>query len=168
MLNWYGEVSDECFDVIRQCRAYNPDCQPPSDLLPFTGMTVNIGTPDVPGVATGVHLDCMNFPFCPCAIYATGNHDHKKGGHLVLHDVKKVVEFPSGCTIFIPSAVLRHSNVPVQGGEIRRSFTAYTAGGLIRFVRAGFKLLHGERIYNKNVSWSTLVRVGDERVVVKK
>jgi hypothetical protein len=127
-------------------------------------MTVNVGTPEVPGVATGMHRDCMNYPFCPCAIYASGDHDHTKGGHLVLHDVKRLVEFPSGSVIFIPSAVVRHSNLPVQKGEVRRSFTTYVAGSLVRFAQAGMKLLHGESIYNDKVGWSTLV--GDERVVV--
>ncbi|KAJ7727870.1 hypothetical protein B0H14DRAFT_3169419 [Mycena olivaceomarginata] len=43
-----------------------------------------------------------------------------------------------GSSIFIPSAIVRHSNVPIQSHETRSSFTQYTAGGLFRWVRNGF------------------------------
>jgi hypothetical protein len=35
--------------------------------------------------------------------------------------------------------VLRHSNVAIQKGEERYSFTQYTAGGLFRWVDHGFQ-----------------------------
>ncbi|KAF8158818.1 hypothetical protein K438DRAFT_1986230 [Mycena galopus ATCC 62051] len=43
--------------------------------------------------------------------------DAKKGGHLILWDVKAVVEFPSGALILLPSATIAHSNVPVARGR---------------------------------------------------
>ena len=45
-----------------------------------------------------------------------------------------MVRFPPGSTIFIPSALLRHSNTGIQRGERRSSFVQYTAGGLFRWV----------------------------------
>ena len=39
----------------------------------------------------------------------------------------------------IPSATLRHANVPIQPGEQRESFTQYAAGGLFRWVKYGFR-----------------------------
>ena len=58
---------------------------------------------------------------------------------MVLWDLKLVIEFPPGSTILIPSATLRHSNVAIQPGEKRFSFTQYTAGGLFRWVDHGFQ-----------------------------
>jgi hypothetical protein len=57
----------------------------------------------------------------------------------VLWDLQLVIEFPPGSTILIPSAVLHHSNIPIQKGEERYSFTQYTAGGLFRWVDHGFQ-----------------------------
>ena len=48
----------------------------------------------------------------------------------------------------IPSAVIRHSNVPIQQGEEHYSFTQYLAGGLFHWVDHGFQ--------NKGEFWSKL------------
>ncbi|KAJ7791295.1 hypothetical protein B0H14DRAFT_3094503 [Mycena olivaceomarginata] len=48
-----------------------------------------------------------------------------------------VIRFPPGATILIPSAIIRHSNVPVASHERRYSFTQYTAGGLFRWIGNG-------------------------------
>ncbi|KAJ7811173.1 hypothetical protein B0H14DRAFT_3479965 [Mycena olivaceomarginata] len=45
-------------------------------------------------------------------------------------DLKLVVEFPPGALILFPSATISHSNVPVQPGDERASFTQFTAGGI--------------------------------------
>ena len=81
----------------------------------------------------------MNLPFGWCAITALGPFDPTHGGHLVLWDLKIVIEFPPGSTILIPSATLRHSNMAIQPGEKRFSITQYTAGGLFRWVDHGFQ-----------------------------
>jgi hypothetical protein len=80
----------------------------------------------------------MNLPFGWCAVTSLGKFDHTKGGHLVLPDLKLVIEFPSGATILLPSATLCHANVPVQSHETRASFAQFCAGGLFRFVETGF------------------------------
>lgn len=74
-----------------------------------------------------------------CAITALGNFDHTLGGHLILWDLKLVIEFPAGATILLPSATLRHSNIAVQDGETRYSFSQYAAGGLFRWVDQGMQ-----------------------------
>lgn len=84
-----------------------------------------------------------------CAITALGDYDPKRGGHLVLWDLKLVIEFPPGSTILIPSACIRHSNVSIQEGETRYSFTQYAAGGLFRWVDHGFQ---SEKVYRSG--WS--------------
>ncbi|PBK60372.1 hypothetical protein ARMSODRAFT_990947 [Armillaria solidipes] len=59
--------------------------------------------------------------------------------HLVLWDLKLIIDFPPGSTILIPSAILRHSNTTIAPGECRYLFTQYTAGGLFRWVDYGFR-----------------------------
>ncbi|KAK0225736.1 hypothetical protein IW262DRAFT_1446677 [Armillaria fumosa] len=86
------------------------------------------------------HTDSGNLPFSWCAITALGQFNPKKGGHLILWDLKLVIEFPPGSTILIPSAVLQHSNTTIGHGETRYSFMQYTAGGLFRWVDDGFQL----------------------------
>jgi hypothetical protein len=85
------------------------------------------------------HIDFKNLAFGICSITALGNFNAKLGGHLILWDLKKVIEFPAGTTALIPSAVLRHSNTSIQEAETRMSFTQYTAGGLFRWVDYGFQ-----------------------------
>ncbi|KAJ7816822.1 hypothetical protein B0H13DRAFT_2217964 [Mycena leptocephala] len=92
-----------------------------------------------PNVWTFKHRDVLNLPFGWCAIQAAGPFDPTKGGHLVLWDLMLVIEFPPGALVLIPSATLSHSNVPVQAGDKRISFTQFTAGGIFRYVDNGFR-----------------------------
>ena len=100
-------------------------------------MTINLG----PQTVTRKHVDHFNIPFGWCAITALGNFDHTRGGHLVLWELKLIIEFPAGSTIFIPSAIINHSNLAIQPHEQRYSLTQYTAGGIARWVACGFKTL---------------------------
>jgi hypothetical protein len=45
-----------------------------------------------------------------------------------------VIEFPAGALILLPSATIAHSNVPLQDGDERISFTQFSSGGLFRYV----------------------------------
>lgn len=97
----------------------------------------------------------MNCAYGWCAIQALGDFNHKRGGHLILEDLKLVIEFPSSAVILIPSATLTHANVPVGlsegerepppqasmnlSKEKRASFTQYCPGGLLRYVDNGFR-----------------------------
>jgi hypothetical protein len=101
----------------------------------FPSATFNFG----PNVWTFKHRDRLNCPFGWCAIQALGHFDPKLGGHLVLWELKLVIEFPPGSLVLIPSATITHSNVPVQAGDSRVSFTQYCAGGLFRYVDNGFR-----------------------------
>jgi hypothetical protein len=84
-------------------------------------------------------VDHQNLWFSWCAITALGSFDYKKGGHLILWDLKLVIQFPPGSTTLIPSSVLQHSNVAIQDGETRYSVTQFSAGGLFRWRDNGFK-----------------------------
>ncbi|TFK18416.1 hypothetical protein FA15DRAFT_565693, partial [Coprinopsis marcescibilis] len=101
----------------------------------FPRAAFNLGTQ----VCTVDHRDCMNCPFGWCTIHALGNFNHRKGGHLVLPDLKLVIEFPSGSVVLMPSATLTHSNTKVLKGQTRFSFTQYCPGGLFRFVDNDFQ-----------------------------
>jgi hypothetical protein len=79
-------------------------------------------------------MDVCNLPFGWCAIQSLGTFDTTKGGHLVLWDLKLVVEFPAGALILLPSATLAHSNMPVKDGQERISFTQFTGGGPFRWI----------------------------------
>ncbi|KAG6905458.1 hypothetical protein DXG01_002553, partial [Tephrocybe rancida] len=83
--------------------------------------------------------DTANLPFGLCAVTALGNFDATKGGHLVLWDLGLVIEFPPSSTILIPSAVIEHSNIPIQEHETRYSFTQYSSGGLFQWAEYGMQ-----------------------------
>ena len=59
----------------------------------------------------------------------------------MLWELKLIIEFPAGSTVFIPSATINHSNISVLPHERQYSITQYTAGGLARWVACGFKTL---------------------------
>ncbi|KAF7347991.1 hypothetical protein MSAN_01751200 [Mycena sanguinolenta] len=92
-----------------------------------------------PRVCTFKQRDVCNLAFGWCAVQALGNFDATKGGHLILWDVKLVVEFPAGALILVPSATIAHSNVPVADSEERISFAQFSAGNLFRYVDNGFR-----------------------------
>lgn len=102
----------------------------------FSTATANTG----PAAASYDHLDYANTAAGWCSITSAGTFDPKKGGHLILFDINKVVEFPSGSTVLIPSSVMRHGNTPIreEEGETRVSMTQYAAGALFRWVDNGY------------------------------
>jgi hypothetical protein len=104
----------------------------------FSQATFNFG----PKAWTFKHRDILNIPFGMCTVQALSDFDPKKGGHLVLWELKLVIEFPPGALILLPSATIIDSNILVGPDEHRTSFTQYTGGGLFRYVDNGF---HTER-----------------------
>lgn len=57
---------------------------------------------------------------------------------MVLWDLKLAIRFPSGSTIIIPSAMLRHSNASIGKNQTRYSITQYSTAGLFHWVENGF------------------------------
>ncbi|KAJ6629987.1 hypothetical protein B0H10DRAFT_2208132 [Mycena sp. CBHHK59/15] len=84
--------------------------------------------PHLPHIFAKSVFSCVVFNFRP-NVWTFHHHDVLNGGHLVLWDLKLVIKFPPGALILIPSATLSHSNVPVQEGDKRISFTQFTASG---------------------------------------
>lgn len=113
---------------------------------PFTNSvwaaaTFNFG----PSTTCFKHNDTANLPFGWCGITALGTFNPKRGGHLVLWDARRVVEFPPGSTVLVPSSTVAHSNVPIRRGERRYSFTQYTSGAIFRWVEFGFQTVERHR-----------------------
>ncbi|KAK0475303.1 hypothetical protein EDD18DRAFT_1313288 [Armillaria luteobubalina] len=93
-----------------------------------------------PKTVTVKHMDSGNLLFGWCTIPVLSQFNSKKGIHLILWDLKLVIEFPPGSTVLIPSAVLQHLNMTVDCGETRYPFMQYMAGGLFHWVDDGFQL----------------------------
>lgn len=102
---------------------------------PFSTITVNFG----PRTVCLPHRDLKNLAYGWCAIVVLGNFDFELGGHLVLHELKLIVEMRPGDIIFIPSAVVTHENIPIGRGEWRKSLVYYSPGGIFRWAAAGYR-----------------------------
>lgn len=101
----------------------------------FAAATLNMG----PRTITLPHYDSANLAFGLCAIFIFGRFNGQTGGYLVIKELGIVLELPSGCIVFIPSALVMHYNIDIQAGESRYSLTLYSAGSLFRWVYNGFK-----------------------------
>ncbi|KAJ3751711.1 hypothetical protein EV360DRAFT_97671 [Lentinula raphanica] len=100
----------------------------------FSSISFNLG----PASVCWPHTDNYNLAFGWCAITPLGQFDPDRGGHLILWDLGLIIRFPPGSTILIPSALLTHSNLPIQKGEERYSIIQYSSSGLFRWVYNGF------------------------------
>ena len=89
--------------------------------------------------ATFPHHDFMNLLFGQSGVFCCGDFDYTKGGHIVLWDLKLVIRSPPGSTVLLPSALLRHSNLPIRPGEKRYSLIQYSSGHLFRYVYNGYR-----------------------------
>ena len=86
-----------------------------------------------------IHRDGLNVTNGYCALQALGRFDPSKGGHLVLWDLKKAIEFPPGSTVLIMSSLLFHSSLAVGPGEERSVMTQYCPEGILRYANNGMK-----------------------------
>ncbi|KAG6895497.1 hypothetical protein C0992_000997 [Termitomyces sp. T32_za158] len=124
----YHDHLDPLFNALPYLRRIFPRSVFPAAAFNFGGH-----------VFTKSHRDCMNYAVGWCAIQALGTFNPKKSGHLVLPNLKLVIEFPPGALILIPSAALTHANLPVAEGECQASFTQYCAGGLFCYIVNGYR-----------------------------
>lgn len=106
---------------------------------PFAGGVFAACTWNFISTVCAPHVDCANLVWGWCAITALGRFNPDRGGHLILWDLRLIIRFPPGATIFVPSALLVHSNTPIGPGETRSSFVQYSAGGLFRWIDQGFQ-----------------------------
>ncbi|KAJ7200511.1 hypothetical protein GGX14DRAFT_400506 [Mycena pura] len=130
---WAPRLHAYYVDHNAQLTARLPHLQRPFPKSVFASAAFNFGS----SVWTFKHRDVCNLPFGWCAVQSMGKFDATKGGHLILWDLKLVVEFPAGALILLPSATVAHSNVPVQVGDERTSFTQFTSGAIFRWLDHG-------------------------------
>lgn len=130
---WAPRLHQHYRDCDEKLRDRHPELRRPFAYSVFFCAAFNFGR----NVWTYKHRDILNLAFGWCAVQALGRFDSRKGGHLVLWDLKLVIEFPAGALILLPSATIAHSNVPVQDDEERVSFTQFSAGGIFRYVDNG-------------------------------
>lgn len=96
---------------------------------------MNVG----PRAITWPHRDAGNLVWGLCIVWILGQFNHRRGGHLVLHEPMRIIELRPGRGIIFPSACITHETIPVAEDETRRGFTAYSAAGLWRFEAQGFR-----------------------------
>lgn len=129
------KLFNEYAQNIEALREHHPSLQYNFRNSVYPAIAFNFG----PQTVTFMHTDTGNKANGLCAITSLGQFDPKRGGHLVLGQLRLVIEFPPGSTILIPSATVLHGNTPIQENETRMSVTQYAAGGLFRWVRYGFQ-----------------------------
>lgn len=132
---WAPKLYEYYSDHLKRLLAQDKATHRPFKNSVWAAATFNFG----PVTTCFKHKDTANLPFGWCGITSLGTFDPKHGGHLVLWEARRVIEFPPGSTVLIPSAAIAHSNVPIRKGERRYSFTQYTSGGIFRWVDHGFK-----------------------------
>lgn len=115
----------------------------PDLVFPFGGIslypacTFNLG----PHSVCFAHTDGSNYPGTPCTVSPFGSYNALLGGHFILFDFKLFFRFPSGATVALSSAGMRHGNTPLAPGDKRYSFTQYCSGALVRYTAYGFRLV---------------------------
>lgn len=133
--NWVPKLYKYYADHLDSLLQHDTSLHRPYPNSVWAAATFNFG----PTTTCFKHRDSANLPFGICGVEAVGEFDPKLGGHMVLWDAHKVIEFPPGSLILITSSAIAHSNVPVRAGERRYSFTQYTSGAIFRWVDFGFK-----------------------------
>ncbi|RXW15946.1 hypothetical protein EST38_g9911 [Candolleomyces aberdarensis] len=149
---WAPRVFQEYHDKLSELQEHDVTLKMPFVKSVYPCVGFNFG----PRVCTVPHRDHYNVPYGWCSIQSFGEFDHREGGHLVIHDLKLVIDFPAGSVILIPSATLTHSNTPVQEGETRVSMTQFCSGGLFRYVDNRFQTQDGLRETDKE-AWKEIM-----------
>ncbi|KIP01224.1 hypothetical protein PHLGIDRAFT_58944, partial [Phlebiopsis gigantea 11061_1 CR5-6] len=132
---YFPKIYVEYVENMKRLQARHPQLQRNRPDSIFAAATINFG----PQVVTREHTDGGNKANGICPIWCAGSFDYLSGGHLILRQLGKVLQFPPGSMILIPSATLRHGNTAIGPNETRISFTQYSAGGLFRWVGNGYQ-----------------------------
>lgn len=133
---WFPVAYSEAEKVSQQLKAHNPDLWPdgPEPIWPWHSGTSNLRSSRT---FSCNHRDMKNGTVTVCAVQDGGPHNYRRGGQLVLHEYRLIIELQPGQVILFPSALITHCNIPIQKGEERYSLTLYSPGGLYRYVAYG-------------------------------
>ncbi|KIY44564.1 hypothetical protein FISHEDRAFT_51263 [Fistulina hepatica ATCC 64428] len=138
---WAPRLYAHYDDYLTRLLAWDPGLSRNFSRSVWACIAYNFG----PRTVTRRHRDRGNIPYGWCPVTALGDFDPTRGGHMVLWDLKLVIQFPPGSTILIPSAIVEHSNTAIAPHEKRYSITQYTPGGLFRWVDQGFQTQNTQR-----------------------
>lgn len=111
---------------------------PPGTRTPPKSTHINFG----PRVVCWAHRDWKNLAWGWCVVLVLGRFNGKLGGHIVLHEPKLVIEVWPGAIVFLPSASITHSNIPLASEEdYRFSVVLYSAAEIFRWLKNGGRSL---------------------------
>ncbi|OSD00341.1 hypothetical protein PYCCODRAFT_1351255, partial [Trametes coccinea BRFM310] len=119
---------------LRALYTHHPNLQHNFQTSLYPAASFNVG----PAVVCLPHRDAQNDACNFYHITALAWYDPKTGGHIVLLEYKMIIEFPPSSSILIPSAIISHGNIAIKPHEFHQLVTQYCAGGLLRWVDAGF------------------------------
>jgi len=130
---WYPDTAELYHEVmVKLGFADTAEVQLQNHIFPdsfFCATTMNLG----PQTSTKPHRDSKNLVGGICALLVLGDFDHTRSGHLILHELKVILELKQGDLVFFPSAGITHSNSSLRAGETRYSMVQYTAGQLFNY-----------------------------------
>lgn len=116
-------------------RDRHPHLRPLQNGLPWTSCTCNLG----PRTVCKSHRDSEDWAVGISGQLVFDGFDGSRGGQLVLHEAKLVINLYPGDLFFFPSSCVTHSNLQIGEEETRRSLVLYTSGGLIRYLAQGLQ-----------------------------
>ncbi|KAJ7664350.1 hypothetical protein DFH06DRAFT_897559, partial [Mycena polygramma] len=101
----------------------------------FSAATFELGGPHCRNSATGAPPSHQAGTWS--IITSLGKYAALRGGHIILWDLGLVVTFPIGCTILLPTGLVRYSFVKVRPGERRYSLVQWAGAGIAHWFRNG-------------------------------
>ncbi|TFY65590.1 hypothetical protein EVG20_g5498 [Dentipellis fragilis] len=138
MASYFPKVYANLHEAMRALTKKQPELKQNFHGSIYPSVTFNLG----PKTECIDHNDCGNAPDVPCTVTSLGNFNSDNGGDIYLWGLRLCIRFPAGSTLLLSSAGIRHGNTPIAEGERRYSITQYCAGGLLRWVRLGFRPAH--------------------------
>lgn len=105
----------------------DPSLRAPYRDAEWPAATINLG----PKTVTSNHRDEFNLAGGQCGDVGAGPFKWSLGGHLVLHEIQKVMQLRPGRMVLFPSAIITHENLPIAMNDLRYSLTTHLSAKLI-------------------------------------
>lgn len=133
LANYFPDIFLDYENMLQAIEQDDPTLQRLFHNCAFAAAHMNFG----PNGTTRLHTDHLNRVRGLCAVYPLGPFDHRRGGQLILWDLKVIVDVPPGNLVLLPSALLLHGNVSLVDGDKRAALVLFSAAGLFRWVHNG-------------------------------
>jgi hypothetical protein len=154
-MKYFPEQYSYYDQTLESICALTPECEFPFKDLPFSSYTFNVGKQCI----CNTHVDGHNLVSGLCLVMPFGNFNFQNGGHLILHELRMVMQLSPGSIILFPSAIISHENIAIGPLEERQAFTAYTPGSMFQWVENAFNRVpkfsnEQERVKYGNAAWT--------------